>query len=145
MPTKLPRHGYVASIDNPTSPQNISSSLGNASIDPTKNMGTVFTADTRFQQTVEGGGLACNVNLQVIRTTGVNEAYNIFSDWYKESAPTSRTLTIDWPNSNSGSRRLTGEFSLQQWQEARREPGSGEAEVLEAVLTSDGTYSITTI
>lgn len=140
--TKLPRHGYVISIDNPTNPQDISSSCGECEIDPTKNMGTVFTADTRYQQTVENGGLLCQVTLRVIRTTGTNEAYSIFRTWLLQSDPISRTLTIDWPNSNQNSERLTGEFSLQSFQGARRAPGSGEAEILEAVLVSDGTFTL---
>src|SRR5574341_80841 len=143
MTTKLPRHGYVIQVDKTPGGalQDISSSCGDCDIDPTKEMGTVYTADTRFRQTVEGGGLYCQVTVRVIRTTGANEAYDIFRTWYMEASPTARSLQIDWPNSNSGSERISGEFSLQSFQAARRSPGSGEAEILEAVLASDGTYT----
>lgn len=104
-------------------------------------MGTVFTADTRYQQTVEGGGLAATVTVSVIRTTGTTEAYKIFNTWLLESSKTSRTLTIDHPNSSAGSLRLTGEFALQTFQQARRSPGSGDAEILQAVLVSDGAFT----
>lgn len=146
MTTKIPRHGFVCSVDNGSgTPVNISSSCQDAEIDTTKNMGTVFTADTRYQQTVEGGGLANRIRLMVIRTTGTTEAYRLFSDWLHEASPAARTVTIDWPNSNSGSRRITGEYSLQSFQEARRSSGSGEGEILEAVLVSDGTFALSTL
>lgn len=143
MTTKLPRHGYVINADNSSgTPVDLSSSCGDCSIDPTKNMGTVFTADTRYRQNVEGGGLFVQVNVQVIRTTGLTEAYANFRSWLLDANPAARTLTIDWPNSSSGSERLTGEFSLQSFQAARRSPGSGEAEILEAVLVSDGAFTL---
>lgn len=139
---KIPRHGYVAKIDNGSGiPTDISSTCGDCEIDTTKNMGTVFTANTRYQQTVEGGGLSCQVTLNIVRTTGATEAYNLFNAWYLEANPASRTLTIDHPNSSAGGMRLTGEFSLQTFQAARRSPGSGDAEILQAVLVSDGTFT----
>lgn len=144
--TTLPRHGYVINVDNSSgTPVNVSSSCGDCDISSTKNMGTVFTAETRYRKNVEGGGLFNQITVKVIRTTGLTEAYNIFSDWYHEANPAARTLTIDWPNSNSGSRRITGEYSLQTFEDAHRSPGSGEAEILNAVLVSDGTFTLSTL
>lgn len=147
MTTKLPQHGYVCSLDGSAggSPVNISSSLKNADIDVPKGLGTVYTADTGFQQTVESPVKSCKVTLEVVRTTGVTEAYTIFRDWLMETNPVARTLTIDWPDSLSGSDRLTGEFSLESFQAARRQPGSGDPEILQAVLSSDGTFTWTDI
>lgn len=139
--TKIPRHGYVCSIDNPTVPQAIASSCGDCEITPAKGVGTVYTADTGFQQTVESPVKSCQVTLSIIHTTGIAEAYRIFMNWHMEANPGPRTLTIDWPDSNSGSTRVTGEFSLQSMQAAQRSPGSADAEISQAVLISDGTYT----
>lgn len=141
MTTKLARHGYVASVDVSGVPVDISSSCGDCEFDITVAMGNVFTADTPYRQNVEGGGVFAVVTLQVIRTTGLTEAYNIFNTWLQEANKAARTLTIDHPNSSSGSYRLTGEFSLRSFQSARRSPGSGDPEVLQAVLESDGAFT----
>ena len=138
---KIPRHGYVCSVDVSSTPTNISSTCGDCDIDITVNMGNVFTADTVYRQNVEGGGKFATVTLTIIRTTGTTEAYRIFNDWLLEATKTARTLTIDSPDSNSGSFRLTGEFSLRSFQTARRSPGSGDAELLQAVLESDGAFT----
>jgi hypothetical protein len=139
--TKLSKHGYVIAIDNPSSPQDISSSCGKCDIDPMKAVGEVYTADTGFRQTVESPVKAIQVTVDVVRTTGLTEAYSIFAAWHQEANPTARTLTVSWPGSASGDARVTGEFSLKSFQTARREPGSGEAEILQAVLISDGTFT----
>lgn len=147
MTTKLAKHGYVINVDASSggSPRDLSSSCRNAKITPTKGMGTVYTADTGFQQTVESPVKSCEVSVEVVRTTGSTEAYETFRSWYMETLPTSRTLTIDWPNSNTGSMRITGEFSLKSFEAADRQPGSGDPEILNAVLSSDGTYTWNTI
>lgn len=142
MSTKLSRHGYVISLDNASGvPVDISSTCGTCEIDMEKATGTLFVANSRFRQVVDGGGLSCTVTLTVYRTSASNEAYRLLNDWYLENNPGSRTLTIDHPTTGAGNMRLTGEFALQSFQLARREPGSGDPETLQAVLVSDGSYT----
>lgn len=55
------------------------------------------------------------VDLDVVFSTAADEGFDIIDDWFHGGNDGPRTLRLDVPNSNVGSRRYTGEFVLESY------------------------------
>lgn len=134
----------VLSIDNASGvPVDVSGSSNQAGI----NM-TVTTAETNTFDGQWAIKKACKTaaSLSVTATYSVTETegYNILADWIFNSPTTSRSVTIDIPDSTVGSDRYTGEFVLESLDVPLSADDAGVI-LAAAALSNDGAFVRSTI
>ena len=94
--------------------------------------GKISVSDSNSAETVE---------VEVVWSTTSTDARALIEEWHLNTASTARTVQIDIPDSSTGSRRYTGEYTLGPYSWAV--DASGRSDLIRANFTLSANASIT--
>lgn len=109
MATIVLHPGVVTLDDSGGVPRIISNQVTDVQINTEKNIGSFHVLGNDWEQQSQGGKRA-TADVEFIETQPTNEAHQLFRDWLISGLATvTRTLTVDAPDSLTGSMRYSGE------------------------------------
>jgi len=99
----------------------------------------VFGDDTAIQGIGKSTG---TVSGTIVYSTNAAEARAMYNEWYFTSEGAARTVTIDVPDSASGSDRYSGELVLNSFTPVDGDAGSGELMMMQVEMKGPISWTI---
>lgn len=144
----IPLHGSVISIDNAGgTPVDVSDFVQKGMLKVIRPVGVYHTLGELSSEASQGG-LSWELELEIVKTKDANGAYKLLRDWLTSSAimQRNRTITIDDPDSNTGSERYSGEWYFEGFDPiSTKEGGKGDPQILKANFKNHGPITPSTI
>ena len=99
----------------------------------------VFGDDTAIQGIGKSTG---TVSGTIVYSTNATEARAMYNQWYFSAEGTARTVTVDVPDSSTGSDRYSGELVLNSFTPVDGDAGSGELMMMQVEMKGPISWTI---